>query len=794
MKHLNMNDNWKFRKIEEGREWVSVYLPHDAQLHEKRSADMPMDSGYFPGGKYQYQKEFMCPAEYAGKTVLLDFDGVYMNAKVTINGVEVAFQPYGYTQFIVPIHPHLKAGEINTIEVIADNSLFPNARWYTGSGIYRNVVIHVGSKQYIHPNGVKINTLSYSPAQISIDIDSSFAQECTVKTDIHWDGKMIASAEGYHTTLTIPEAKLWSEDTPSLYTAHVQLLQEGNIMDETRIPFGIRKIEWDAAYGLKVNGNVVLLRGGCIHHDNGLLGAAAPASVEERKVRILKEAGFNALRSSHNMCSKAMLEACDRYGMYMMDEFTDMWTQHKHKYDYATQFKEWYERDLSAMIAKDYNHPCVIMYSIGNEVGESATPEGIDYARKMTDLVHRLDDSRPVTCGINLLLNGLTAMGKGLYQGDTPPTATKQDSSGKEKASGSTFINGVMGKMGGILNMVGRLKKFDMATKDVFEVLDIAGYNYGSGRYKVDPQKYPKRITVGSETFPPHLYKNWMSVKKHPNLIGDFMWTAWDYLGEAGIGTIGYGENSGVLKEYPMLLSGAGIIDITGECRPEVYWTQCVWGLREAPYLAVEPLTHAGEKSTKSMWRITDARHSWAWPGCEGKKTTVSVYSTAHHVVLLLNNHIIGKRRVKECKAVFKNIVYQQGELKAIAYDVSGKMLGEDVLQSSGKPGALIIQAETDTFSNDNLVYVNLYMSDEVGVRVYNADEQVTIDIQGGTLVGFGSANPSPNQTYFDVTQSLYDGKVQAIIRPDAKGKLITIEGMTQSGIKACVHIARQTE
>ncbi|MDL2327247.1 DUF4982 domain-containing protein [Ruminococcaceae bacterium OttesenSCG-928-A11] len=769
----DFNKGWLFHKDGGEQNAVLVDLPHDAQLRELRSPDMPMDTGFFPGGKYVYTKHYVCPEELADKTILLEFDGVYMVATVWVNGHEVGSWPNGYTNFVVPLHKYLKAGEKNEIKVVADNSKFPNSRWYTGAGIYRSVKLYEGVKRHIPPYGVQVTTLDYKTGRVALHINTENKENCTVETNILFGEQVMASAKGFEAELEIPNVQLWSDKSPNLYTARVRLLHGGALVDECVQTFGVRQIEWDVSYGLKINGEITLLRGACVHHDNGLLGAAAHPDAEERKVRLLKQAGFNALRSSHNVCSKTMLEACDKHGMYMMDEFADMWIQHKHKHDYAGYFREWYDKDLTAMVTRDYNHPSVILYSIGNEVGESATDEGIQYARKMTDLVHQLDKSRPVTCGINLLLNGLTAMGKGLYQDDG--MAVNKEPKEGQKESGSTFINGVMNRMGGIINYVGRMKKFDEATREVFSVMDIAGYNYGAGRYKVDPKQYPQRITVGSETLPPYQFKNWQAVKRYPNLIGDFMWTGWDYLGEAGLGTAGYGDNAGILKTYPALLAGCGVIEITGEFRPEVYWNQCVWGLREKPYIAVEPLTHAGDKVTFGMWRDSDARHSWAWPGCEGKTTTVTVYSTAHKVELLLDGRRLGRQRVKDCKAVFKNVPYTPSELKAVACDNAGKVVGEDVLSSAGNAYALRVVPEQETFESGRLLYVNILLEDENGARVFSQDRKVDVTVKGGTLLGLGSANPITKESYLEAASSTYNGLVQAIILPEEHADTITI-------------------
>lgn len=767
MQKFDFNDNWAFHKFGDEEHSIKVDLPHDAQILETRGEDYPSDSGYYPGGKYVYRKEFFLPVSEKNEMVFLEFDGVYMHAEVLVNGKQACYQPYGYTNFVVLAGEYLVPGKLNEITVIADNSQFPNSRWYTGAGIYRNVELYLGSEKHILPYGIKVNTLSYDPPRISISIDVSDKTDSEIDAEIYFGSEEKMKVTDFYSEVEIPNALLWSAEHPNLYTIRVRLLHAGEVVDFAEEKFGIRMVDCCAESGLRINGQAVLLRGGCIHHDNGLLGAAAFTDVEFRKVKKLKEAGFNAIRSAHNMCSKAILDACDFFGLYVMDEFADMWIQHKHKYDYATQFVDWYERDLSSMIRKDYNHPSVILYSIGNEVGESALPEGLEYARKLTDLVHALDRSRPVTCGINLLLNGLVSMGKGLYQGDGMVLEKDQKTNNKKDESGSTFVNSVMGKLGGVLNFVGRLKKFDQATKDVFEILDVAGYNYGSGRYDVDPKKYPQRVTIGSETFPPTLYKNWSAVKKHPNLIGDFMWTAWDYLGEAGLGLIGYSNDKRSARAYPTLLSGCGIIEITGEFKPEVYWAQQIWGLRHAPYLAVAPLTHAGEKAFPSMWRNSDTRHSWSWSGYEGLSTTVTVYSTGKTVELYHNDRKLGKRSVKECKAVFQRVIYLPGELKAIAYDSNGRVLGEDVLKSADSKLILAIKPENALFNEKELLYTAISLQDKSGIREFGKNGEITVSVNGGTLLALGNANPSPVYPYQGSNCDLFDGMAQAIIKPN---------------------------
>ncbi len=768
MKRENFNRGWLFSK--EGNESmaVSIDLPHDAMLLEKRDPNCTngMNSAYFPGGKYIYSKKWSIPDEWENKTVTIEFEGIYRKSSVYINGTLAGGRPCGYSNFYVCCDGLLKYGEENEIIVKVNNSEEPNSRWYTGSGIYRDVKLIIGEKTHIDIDGVKISTVSIKPAIINIETAHSGGE---VSVEIMYEGKVVEEAKGDNIKLEILDAKLWNDEQPNLYQAKVSLFEEDILVDEVIETFGIRIIEWASQKGLHINGQEVLLRGACVHHDNGILGACAHKDAEERRVRILKEAGFNAIRSSHNLCSKAMLNACDKYGVYVMDELYDMWYIHKVKYDYVLDFEEWHERDIEAMVAKDFNHPSVILYSIGNEVSETSQERGIKLIKDMQEQIHSLDNSRPVTCGINLLLNGLNSLGVGLYKDDGMElnSKKKEKSKKKQKLNGSTFINVVINRVGKLINNVGRMKFADKATAEAFSILDIAGYNYGSGRYSLDPKKYPDRIVIGTETFPPELAENWAAVERYPNLVGDFMWVGWDYLGESGIGAIGYESRGGMSKEYPYLLADSGIIDITGYMRPEVYFSKIVWGQYKKPYIGVEPLSHSEEKRIFSMWRDSDSIHSWSWNGYENKKARVIVYANAHKVELLLNGKSLGTAKVKSFRAKF-NTVYKPGKLTAIAYDVSGKELGSDTLQTAKPETYLTLSPEQDIISTNGkeLAYVNILLTDKDGQIKPAIDKSITIAVEGcGTLIGFGSANPYTEETFASTSHETYYGRAQAVLR-----------------------------
>ena len=403
MRKLDFNRGWTCRCLTRNEDEYAVTLPHDAMISEPRREDSQGEGniGWYIGGDYEYRKKFVVPEEYERKTLILEFEGVYHNAEVYVNGRKAVFRPYGYTNFYVNLNGLVKIGKQNEIRVIARNSDQPNSRWYSGTGIYRPVFLWVGEEKHIPLNGVRIRTVSFRPAVIEVSVKTT--GEGFVNVEI-CDGENVvisrkAQAENNMAVfrIEVPQAKLWSCSHPNLYTCRATY---GNdVCEET---FGIRLLEYNPKVGMAINGKHVILRGACIHHDNGLLGACAFPEAEERKVRILKENGYNALRSAHYPCSKAILDACDRLGMLMMDEYVDVWYIHKTEHDYADYMTDWWQQDLKDMVEKDYNHPCVIMYSTGNEVSETAQKKGIALTKAMTDYINGLDGTRPVLSLIHI--------------------------------------------------------------------------------------------------------------------------------------------------------------------------------------------------------------------------------------------------------------------------------------------------------------------------------------------------------------------------------------------------------
>ncbi|MGM9600566.1 MAG: glycoside hydrolase family 2 TIM barrel-domain containing protein [Faecousia sp.] len=761
MQKIYFCDNWKLN----GK---PVTIPHDAMLSSPRRADSPAKSAsaYFTGGTYRYTKKFTVPSQWAEKTVSLYFEGIYRNSQVYLNGTAVGGCKYGYTDFTICLDGQMKYGEENELVVVADNSQMPNTRWYSGSGMYRPVSLLLGAKSHIHWQGVQITTLSIKPAEILVETAHTGGE---IQLEILEGETVVARGTGDFCKITIPNAKLWSEESPDLYTCRVTLLENGAEVETINESFGIRNIFWSNK-GLFINGKEVLLRGGCVHHDNGVLGAATFAKSEWRRVKKMKEAGFNAIRSSHNPCSKEMLQAADFYGMYIMDELWDMWYKPKNLHDYAIDFPEHYPRDIEAMVRKDYNHPSVIMYSIGNEVTEPAKPKGVEQAREIVTRLKALDTTRPVTAGLNLAI----LQGEAMNMMGTP-SENKAGECNQEKTvnnASQQFNNLMNGFMGKGMNYAGRLPIIDHTASPVLAELDICGYNYCSGRYKLERKAHPERILVGSETFPGDIAKNWKLVKELPYLIGDFMWTGWDYLGEAGIGAWSYEKevSKGSEKPYPWLLGGSGAIDILGNPNGEMLLAAAVWKKLKAPAIAVRPVNHAGEVPQKTMWRSTDSIPSWSWQGCRGKWAQVEVYFHAPLIELRLNGKMIARHWTKGCCAKFI-LPYQPGKLTAIALDVNKKELCRSELRSAHDVH-LTLKPEEESVAIGDIVYVNAEISDDAGIVESNADRTVTISVVGGKLLGFGSACPSTKESYLTGIFTTYQGRAQAVILAEDPGEI----------------------
>ena len=736
-------------------------------LSEHRTADAGggLNISWFEGRDYVYTRHFSVSKKDLMMHNVLEFEGVYRKAEVWINGKKTAFRPYGYTNFYVELDDCLREGD-NTVEVIARNGDQPNSRWYSGSGIYRPVKWWRSPKKHIELNGVRIRTLRVNPAVIEISVRTSEPGPVTVQI---LDGETVtteASFEG-STQITISDAKLWSVDTPSLYTAKVRFGEDTAV--ET---FGIRTLQWGKD-GFLVNGERVILRGACVHHDNGLLGAVCHPDAVERKLRILKENGYNAIRSAHNPCSKAALEVCDRIGLMVMDEYIDQWYIHKTQHDYVEYFDQFRHQDLADMVDKDYNHPCVIMYSTGNEVAETAQPKGIALTEEMTEELHRLDATRPVTCGINIFFNFLNSIGMGQYSDEKAAKeaqrAANAKASGKKKkesATGSKFFNDMAGLLGADFMKLGAtLHGSDVTTRQAYARMDIAGYNYGEKRYRRDLKKYPDRLILGSETFCSDAYRFWELAKENPRLLGDFVWSGIDYLGEDGIGAWEYKEYAPEFEHNVGWISaGAGRIDLTGKPLGEALYTRVAFEQDSGPFLAVRPICHAGRSHSPSAWKMTNAMPTWSFRGWEGKQAHVEVYARADSVELLLNGASLGRKQVKNnCVFTFQ-VPYANGKLEAVAYDAPGHETGRSTLETAGEETILRAVPEETMVRAGRLSFIRLQYTDSNGIVKPCERGVLDVKVEGGRLVGLGSACPYYERSYLDSTCDTYYGEALAIV------------------------------
>lgn len=791
MKKTLWNNDWKFWEEADtfAMLWnvpenaCDVRLPHDAMHLAPARADSPNggNTGYRDGGRCIYVKTLHVDETMRGRTFIAEFEGVYMNAMVYINGALAAKRPYGYSGFLVSLGEHLRYGADNEIRVFARAGAMPNCRWYSGAGIYRDVYLHEAGSVYICPNALRVRTLNADNEVAALLVEAELSNRSAatahliLQTEIFSpDGQCVANGRVpvalfpqeqrvVPQRLHIHGPQLWGENTPQMYTIHASLLSDDDRttpLDIARDSFGIRDLRLDSRYGLRVNGESVKLRGACIHHDSGLLGAATYDAVQFRQIRRLKEAGFNAVRMAHQPMAPAMLRACDRLGVYVIDESFDMWTRCKSPYDYAQCFDEWWERDLEAMARKDYNHPCVISYSIGNEIPEIATDEGARLCAQLSARMRALDPGRFVLACIN----GSFIAGEDAARitADIHADATQ----GEDAFSGN--VNEFLTMMDAHLDEIVLHEAITARLEKVCPYLDISGYNYMTARYLQDAARYPDRIMVGSETYPPDIARNWRIVKSVPQLLGDFTWTGWDYIGEAGVGIPAYqwGEG-GFGAAYPAQLAYTGDMEITGFRRPLSYWREIVFGLRHEPYIAVQDPRHYGQTLIKTPWVLSDTLASWTWPGYEEKPIVIEVYSPGTHVELYLDDSLIGSTPAGDAadyRALFET-VYRPGRLEAVAFDGNHE-IGRTMLQTAcGKKELHLYAEQGDGSFNIDLIYINAVFTDRAGTTVPNDDEDVFFAVEGGArLLACGSGDPKPLRNTTGTVARTWHGVAQAIL------------------------------
>lgn len=805
-----LNRNWQFAKgspsmmdaFMGGPQFEEVNLPHDAMVHEERTPDTAngTQTGYWPGGLYTYVKKLDVPKEWQDKTVILEFEGVYATAMVYINNEQVQTNLYGYSDFYAVLDKYLNYGEENEIRVIANNEAEKNSRWYSGSGIYRNVNLLVGGRIHIPVEGVRITTPEVSEDNAVVEVCTDIRnltrskEKITVEVTLSCEGTVVGTdrigvtmfmqaEEKAYQKIALAHPKLWSPETPQLYDCVVKLYAGEELLDEVHEHFGIRRLELDAEHGLRINGKQVKLRGTCIHHDNGIIGATTLEKAEERRCRQMKEAGFNSIRSAHHPMSKAMLDACDKFGMLVMDELSDMWTKNKNPNDFALHFLNCVDTEVERMVRKDYNHPCVILYSAGNEIPDLGSPRGAQINRMICNQFHALDSSRYTTNAVNGMLIMGPAMGTVIQDimSAQPAPAADAGAQSEHEDEGASALNSMMALMVG--PMADAFACHPLMTERIEETcqaMDITGLNYLTGRHVLEKELHPNKTVIGTETFPADIVRLWDIVKNNDHVLGDYTWTGYDYLGEAGCGIFYYDGTQNFNGVYPDRTAYIGDIDIIGYRRPISYLREIVYGIRKEPYIAVERVDRYGMEHSQTAWMLKDNIASWTWPGYEGKPANVDIYSEAEEVELFLNGNSQGRKPAGEANgftASYK-MTYEPGELVAVSY-TGGEETGRFALKTADSVVELQAVCEGQTLKADgeDLAFVTVKLVDKDGVENLIAEKEITVSVEGaGTLQGFGNADPRAIGSYDDTTWKTYNGYVMAVIRAGVEAGEIKVK------------------
>ena len=774
-----INNNWIFYRLSKPEEKINVDLPYDAMFREPR--DISFKGGdkvsFYKGDDYAYEKIINIPD--LNSEIYFEFEGVYHHPQIYING-ELAYErQYGYSACLFNATKFLKLGD-NLIKVIAINSDQPNSRWYSGAGIYRNVHMYVLPKAHIIPRSFKVNTIDYKEGKISFKCLLSESAE--LKLEIFDKENNLVLKKEYEASkeiddiLTIDNPKLWNAEHPYLYKA------VASIKGQTEeLKFGIRSIALNKEQGLLINGERVILFGACIHSDSALLGAESYKEVEYRKVRQLKELGYNAVRSAHNPICKDFLEACDELGLYVMDEYVDCWYIHKTKFGYSNYMEDNYEVDLLDMVEKDYSHPSVIFYSTGNEVSETCEPRGIELQRKMNEYLHELDNSRLTTCGINVFFNGIAHTPIATYS----DKKAEDEYNAKPKVEGSSDLyNTIANKIGADLMKKGaKLHIVDKNTRDAFKHMDVAGYNYGILRYKKDSKKYPDRFMCGTETFVFDAALFYETVKKYPRVIGDFVWAGLDYLGEAGFSAELNPNEFEYLKDRSgWLTDDCARKDILGNTTSEGDYTLVAFRKKVIDIGVISPYD-LRSKCPKKAWRFNHAIRSYSYPGEEGNKCIFYIYSNAPLVEVYQNDKLIKKAKIKPEKCFIKfNGKYIPGTLKAVAKDEKGNVLGESMLKTASKEQKLHFYKE-EYPELQRFMYVHFSFGDNEGIISPHKEYNVEIsNVKGGKFLRLGNAASYNKIGYLSNKTPTYHTRAMAIFEYDENSDQITFDITSELG------------
>jgi beta-galactosidase len=737
--------------------WRKLNLPHDWSIEGPFEASLGSATGYAPGGIAWYRKHFKLDSAHKGNAVAIEFDGIYNNSEVWINGQFAGRRPYGYSSFQCDLTPYLKFGkEENILAVRVDHTRLPDSRWYTGSGIYRHVRLRINDKLHIGRWGVFVSTLQIKNDVATVQIETTIENDSGSKKGFSLlseivgpDGRVVDRRSTSETVdndskrslvqkISVDSPKLWSPESPLLYTLNSTLNLGSKVIDETSRPFGIRSVKFDPDKGFFLNGKSLKLKGVCIHHDAGCLGAAVPEKVLERRLRLLMDLGVNAIRTSHNPPAPELLDLCDRLGLLVKDEAFDEFTPGKNKwvtgwnngmpgrFGYSEIFDQWSDNDIQDMVSRDRNHPSIIMWSIGNEVDYANDPfsnpvlgkeylphnppaeDMVKCARPLIDAVKKLDPSRPVTAAL---------------------------------------ANVAMSDAVGLPDL-----------------LDIVGYNYQEARYAEDHKKYPKRIIFGSENY--HTYAAWLAVRDNPYISGQFLWTGIDYLGEAG--------------RWPNRAAGFGLLDLCGFKKPAAWFRQSIWTDKPMVYICVA----AGQDENPR--RIREAEH-WNW----SKDQTLSVrcYSNCPEVQLTLNDKPVGTKKLAEATegALVWQVPFEPGVLKALGHNKDGKTVCEFALKTAGPAAKIELTPDVTALQADgkDICHLSFQIVDAKGVRVPDAAAEVKFEVGGpAAIIGIGNGDLNNTQDCKAPVHKAYQGRGLAIIQAKTTPGKITLKA-TSPGLEA---------
>lgn len=800
MKKIDLNRNWELVEGEPcpipglPQQKRTVHLPHDYMIETDVAADSKSgaSTGFYKGCIMTYTKQLDIPADWQGQRVLASFDGCFGQTKVVVNGHVAGHHHYGYTPFQIDLTPYLKWGGKNRLSVTAGTDAEPNSRWYSGGGLYRHVQLLTAPMVHLAPYAIYAHLDHLTGGDAFVVVETTVENHTEIDQNL-WVSLTAAPENGQsptangrikvhvpsnssavaRTMLCFAKAQLWDIDSPELYVISAELTDGTETLDTADTLFGVRTISVDARNGFQLNGRSLKLKGGCIHHDNGILGAASYYDSEYRKVKLHKDNGFNALRFAHNPVSSQMLEACDRLGVVVFDEAFDNWNMPKNYYDFSQFFAEEGLKELEIFVKRDRNHPCVVIWSVGNELREQGgLSDGYQTSAVLASAVRALDGTRPVG-------GALCSFFKGLDDEDNDKFWKSLIAEVTENGGSLSNLDGEFGR-----------SIWNDYTEAFAAPWDVVGYNYLDYHYAEAGELFPNRVILCTESKAYQVEEYWQDVLTYPYLIGDFEWTSHDYIGEAGIGKVLHvpQEQAATAARmlnyttYPYRLANAGDFDLCGFEKPQLAFKRIIWGSQET-YLAVKDPRYYGQAELVNRYGWTTCAHSWSWPVAEGSPIQVEVYSAGETVELFLNGASLGKKDCAHHKAAFE-LTYQPGTLEAVSYG-NGTELSRDKIVTAGEAVALRLTVETNAphgaalpADGEGLCFVRVEAVDGAGNPVPYAEAKTTAQVEGAaTLAAFGTGRPETEENYTRGEITLYGGKALAIVRAgtEAGNALLTV-------------------